>query len=106
VKGLTYPSESDAPFDVFLDNRATSPEDVIANRAEGAKPQTVPLDQFFGELDDTDDAERFRNLRRVIDTTLSDTKVMRVGSRKVDVYAVGRTKGGAWAGVHTTSVET
>jgi hypothetical protein len=55
---------------------------------------------------DTDDAERFRQLRLVIEKNLSGAKVLRVGSEKVDVYVVGRTAGRPSAGVHTTSVET
>jgi hypothetical protein len=105
VKGLTYPSETDSPFDVFTDDRAATAEDVVAKRG-AAKPETVSPDQFFGELEDTDDAQRFRQLRLVIEKNLSGVTVLRSGSRKVDVYLIGRTRGGTWAGIHTTSVET
>ena len=106
VKGLSYPSESDAPFDVFTEAQALSAEDAIAKRAGSAAPQTVSLDQFFGELEDTDDTQRFRHLRKVIEQNLSGATVLRMGSGKVDVYIVGKTKAGTWAALHTTSVET
>jgi hypothetical protein len=106
VNGLTYPSKSDAPFDVFSEAQAASAEEAVAKRRGGAKPETVSLDQFFSELADTHDAERFRQLRQVIEQSLSGAKVLRVGSQKVDIYVAGRTAAGGWAGPHTTSVET
>jgi hypothetical protein len=66
----------------------------------------VPVDQFFGELEATDDAQRYRALRRVLESTLSGLRVFRLGFVKVDVYLVGRTRSGLWGGLHTTSVET
>jgi hypothetical protein len=79
IKGLTYPSESDAPFDVFTDDQAASAEDAVAKRTGGVKPETVSLDQFFGELEDTDDAGRYRQLRQVIEKNLPGAKVLRIG---------------------------
>jgi hypothetical protein len=66
----------------------------------------VPLDQFFGGLENTDEAQRFRQLRRVVETDLSGAKGLRLGSPKVDVYLVGRARSGAWVALHTRSVET
>jgi hypothetical protein len=111
AKGLTYPSETDAPFDVLVAagdaKPASSPEELVA-RLGGAsgKVEEVPVDKFFGELDATDDVQRYRALRRVLESTLSGLRVLRVGSVKLDVYVIGRTRSGVWAGLHTTSVET
>jgi hypothetical protein len=109
VQGLTYPSESDAPFDVFGGDRRPSresAESVVAARHPDAPAAEVSVDQFFRELEGTEQAERFAALRRVLEATLSDVRVMRVGAVKVDVYLVGRNAGGGWVGLHTTSVET
>jgi hypothetical protein len=68
--------------------------------------EQVPVEQFFEELEGSDDAPRYRDLRRVPQATLSDLRVLRVGSVKVQIYLIGKTRSGAWAGLHTTSVET
>ena len=53
-----------------------------------------------------EEGERWVALRRAIERNLTDVRVFRVGERRVDVYVVGRTRGGEWVGLHTTSVET
>ena len=107
--GLMYPSESDAPFDVFTwpaGAGGTAREQVVARTKPGEPIEEVPVGAFFGELEDTDDAARFRALRAALEATLTDVRVFRVGRLKVDVYLIGRTAGGSVAGLHTTSVET
>jgi hypothetical protein len=108
VAGLTYPSESDVPFDVLSwpAGGETARDAVVANAGRSRPVEEVPVEQFFSELEETDDAVRYRELRRALEAALSDLRVLRVGSVKVDVYLVGRTRSGAWAGLHTTSVET
>lgn len=61
---------------------------------------------FFAALADSEDAARFKSLEAILCGNLSDLKVFRVGSVKVDIYIVGRTAEGLWLGVHTSSVET
>jgi hypothetical protein len=104
-----YPSESDAPFDIISaeDMAARNTEAFVKRQSKATgKVEEASVDQFFSELDATDDADRFRNLRHVLESTLSDVTVLRAGSVKVDVYLVGRTRSGAWTGLHTASVET
>lgn len=109
VEGLTYPSETDAPFEVFRweDASARAARDAVASRV-GKRPamQHVSLDSFFSPLDDAEGAARYRELRRVLESALGGLEVWRVGEVRVAVYLVGRTTSGAWAGVRTVSVET
>jgi hypothetical protein len=109
VEGLTYPSESDEPFDVVRwDAKGTAHDQVAANAGNGKKIEPVPVDAFFSQLDDSNDADRFHALRRVLQSTLTDLQIFRAadGGAEVDVYLIGRLPSGAWAGLHTISVET
>ena len=47
-----------------------------------------------------------RTLQKVVGEQLSGVKVFRFGDVDVDVYLVGTTKGGEWAGLKTKAVET
>lgn len=112
--GLQYPiSESDAPFDVFRwpagqGGGTTAREQVAAKAGAGRAVDEVPVDRFFAQLDGAEDAGRFRQLRRVAEAQLSGLQVFRAAgtNAKVDVYLIGRTGTGEWAGLHATSVET
>jgi hypothetical protein len=109
--GLLYPSESDAPFDVFRwdapgDAGGSATKAVAAHSGGGEPVEETSLDAFFTALDGSQDAARFRELRRAVESSLTSPTVVRVGERKIDVYLIGRTRSGAWAGLHTTSVET
>jgi hypothetical protein len=109
VEGLTYPSESDEPFDVFRwDANGTARDQVAAHAGKGRKIEPVPVDTFFCQLDDADDADRFRAVRRVLESTLKDLQILRASgaSAEVGVYIIGRLPSGDWAGLHTVSVET
>src|SRR3954463_3322914 len=87
--GLEYPSESDAPFDVVIwEANGRRVEDVVAERAgKGRTMQEVALDEFFGQLKDSEDAGCFEELRRVLTSRLNDVRVFRAhyGSAKVDI---------------------
>lgn len=108
--GLEYPSESDAPFEVFRwpGNAGGSAREAVAAHAGARKIEEVGVDEFFKQLEGSEDAERFRQLRRVLESQLSGLKIFRVGvgEVKVDVYLVGRARSGDWVGLHTVSVET
>jgi hypothetical protein len=110
-RGLLYPSESDAPIDAFRwpgKIGATAKEAVVAQAKAGRKIEEVSIDDFFAGVEGSDDEERFRQLRSVVENTLTAPKIFRVGvgETKVDVYLIGKTRGGDWCGLHTTSVET
>jgi hypothetical protein len=109
-EGLLYPSESDEPFEVF---RWTAEEQLQAHHvlAKAGKEkdenvEEITLAEFFEGLSEHEDGERFKQLRRAIENQLRDVKVFRVGSIQIDVYIVGATHSGDWAGLHTKSIET
>jgi hypothetical protein len=111
VDGLTYPSESDEPFDVFQWNnpRAASSRDALLPHVDrGRSIEQLSVNQFFEQLADSDDRDRFGRLRQTIVNLLYDPTVFRVGAGevRVDVYLIGRLTTGLWAGLHTISVET
>jgi len=47
-----------------------------------------------------------RKLRGVLESSLTNLRVLRIGEIEVQVYLIGKTPGGSWAGLHTVSVET
>jgi len=110
VAGLLYPSESDEPFDVvwWQAREGKSAREAVAAHGAGRKIETVPIDAYFSQLDESDDARRFRMLRQTLESRLSDLSVFRVGAGevRVDVYLIGRNRNEDWVGVHTVSVET
>ncbi|HZL35906.1 MAG TPA: nuclease A inhibitor family protein [Tepidisphaeraceae bacterium] len=115
-EGLRYPSESDEPFDVFCwpaqGAAAGSASNAIAAHVapDGARRaiENVPVDQFFGDLNESDDAQRFRELRQTLQFMLKGLEVFRVGAGevRVDVYLIGKADSGDWTGLHTVSIET
>jgi hypothetical protein len=112
VQGLTYPSESDEPFDVvrWENPQGLDPARVLeAKVGKGRNVRAVSPDEFFGALRDADDAERYAALRKVLELVVQQLKVFRVGEGEVtvDVYVVGLAKADrSVVGVHTVSVET
>jgi hypothetical protein len=109
--GLLYPSESDQPFDVFCWNTEagsseTAEQQVASHADKNKKINEISLDEFFEELKEVEDAGRFNRLRQALQTVLRDGRVFRLGSVRIDVYLIGQTPSGDWAGVHTVSVET
>ncbi|MDB5319060.1 MAG: Nuclease inhibitor-like protein [Phycisphaerales bacterium] len=108
--GLEYPSESDAPFDLFRwpKGRGWGREQVVAHGGANRKVEEVTIDAFFAELVESDDGARYKQLRRALESQLKELNIFRVGvgEPKVDIYLVGRTRAGDWAGLHTTSIET
>src|SRR5258705_5462475 len=85
---LDYPSEPDAPFDAFLwKANGKRVQDVLhEHRGKNRTIQEIPIDQFFAQLKDSDDAKRFAELRQVLESHLTDLHVFRAtdGSAKVD----------------------
>ncbi len=109
AEGLLYPSESDSPFVPFrfAGIGADSALQVIADRtAPGTRIREQALDEFFAELLNSEDGEGYRALRQTLESHLVDLKVFRVGTINVDIYLIGQTATGDWAGLRTTSVET
>jgi len=53
-----------------------------------------------------EEVRKFRDLVQTLKKTLKDIKVFKVGKVEADVYIVGRTESGDWAGLKTKVVET
>ena len=108
AQGLLYPSETDAPFDVFRwkPTGTDAAKDVLAHATKLRGIEEIPVAAFFDELDESDDAPRFRALRKVMESSLSGLKVYRIGSIEVEVFVIGKARSGDWVGLHTISVET
>jgi hypothetical protein len=109
VEGLTYPSDSDEPFDVFSwDGGGTALEQVAAHAGEDRKLEQVRAETFFSQLDGSDDAARYRQLQKLLTSSLGSFIIARAGAGevRVDVYLIGKLATGEWAGLHTVSVET
>jgi Nuclease A inhibitor-like protein len=119
--GLTFMSESDYPVEPFLQEpsgkSALTAEAVVASKKAdaNAKVSEVGFDDFFDNStkeQDWQDAEaraqarRFQALVKALKENLSDIKVYKVGDTEADVYVVGKTASGSFAGVTTRVVET
>ncbi len=119
-KGLTYESETDAPFEVFTWKGG---KDVLSKKKvlelgkhdAGAAVEEESLDDFFGDLTKQEDwhgpeekaaAKKYQSLLKAVRDNLSDAKVFKVGETEKAVYVVGKTKDGNWAGLKTKAVET
>jgi hypothetical protein len=96
--GLLYPSESDEPITAMTWKAEPT--------FSGKSVEEQTLAEFFAELEQGDEGEKFKRLRRVIEKSLPGAKVYRVGEVRVDVYIVGKTAQGDWMGLQTLSVET
>jgi Nuclease A inhibitor-like protein len=118
TRGLLFMSESDYPFEVFVWGGAEPSREFLrglAGRDSSVPVETQGAREFFraavSESEWKGEAElalarRFRALLRLLETSLSDLKVYRVGAIDVGVYVAGRAPSGNWLGVSTRVVET
>ncbi len=110
-KGLLYTSETDAPLEPFVwDAKGDKLTDKQLLQLAGAEDDT-PVEQtsladFFATVP-PEDKTKFDKLAQTLQEQLSGIKVYKVGEEaEREVYIVGKTKGGQWAGLKTTVVET
>ena len=118
TRGLLFMSESDYPFEVFVWGGAEPSREFLrglAGRDSSAPVETQGAREFFRAAVSEPEwkggaelalARRFRALLRLLETSLSDLKVYRVGAIDVSVYVAGRAPSGNWLGVSTRVVET
>ena len=112
IAGLTYPSDSDEPWEAFAWPATPANHSVresLQSRVDKSRAIVdVPIEQFFEPLNESDDAPRYAQLRRVLQNNLNDLHAFRVGDGevRVDVYLLGVAAGGAMGGIQTISVET
>jgi len=112
IEGLTYPSESDEPFDVVRWVGVEGDDVGAVLRAKVGKGRTVrevPVDVFFGQLEEADEVLRYRALRATLESIAKGVRAFRVGEGevRVDVYVLGMIPlDKSVVGVHSVSVET
>ncbi len=110
VKGLLYQSETDAPLEAFAWPGAAGPPDEAAVRAntkaaEDAPVARVTLAEFTRTIPEESRGD-YAPLFAVLRNKLKGVAVFKVGEVNIDVYVVGRTTDGQYAGVKTHAVET
>ncbi|MEM1251406.1 MAG: nuclease A inhibitor family protein [Cyanobacteria bacterium P01_H01_bin.21] len=114
---LLWRSETDYPFEVVvLTAKAHNVQAVIKEDYPGDTPMVlISLDDFFGQsiqerawFDSRELAlvQRYRNLRDLLEATLENLQVYRIGRVEIDVYLVGETEDQQVVGVKTKIVET
>jgi hypothetical protein len=120
AEGLTYESETDAPWEAFAWPAARGVPTGEGVRRRGRHRADAPVEEqaveeFFAPLCREQDwfgdeeravAAKYRALLDAVKRYLKDPKVVRVGERQVTVYVVGAASEGGWAGLKTTAVET
>jgi hypothetical protein len=117
--GLLYPSETDAPFVPFAweTMRDFSIDKLLlATRHDRNTPvDGMELDDFFAPVEHIEEwfddseretAHRFATLNDTLEDLLTDISVYRIGTVNIDVYVIGKTADGYFAGVSTKLVET
>lgn len=116
TEGLTYQSESDYPVKPFFTKgngrKSLKASDIFKNK----KPvKQIDIDEFFNNVtreenwygpDELNTTKRFQDLVKTLKENLTDIKVYKAGKVEMDVYVVGRTADGDFAGVSTKVVET
>jgi hypothetical protein len=118
-EGLLFPSETDAPLEVFEWPGEQGKPDKARVLELARLPTNTPVtkksvDAFFKEVtqeqswhNDAEKAEvqKFKHLVQALKESLSDVKVFQAGRVESDVYVVGRAESG-WGGVKTKVVQT
>jgi hypothetical protein len=104
------PGETEADFEPFVwkDGGELTHQRLLT--LSGAEPGTpveeMTLDDFFRAVPSEVKA-RFQKLTRALQDQLSVVKVYKLGEEaEKEVYIVGKTKDGRWAGLKTSVVET
>ena len=116
--GLLFLSESDYPFEVFAWGGAEPTREFLRGLAcaDSAAPvETRGARELFraaaSEPEWKGDTElavarRFQALLRLLETSLTDLKVYRVGAIDIKVYVAGRAPSGNFIGISTRVIET
>ncbi len=118
-EGLYYISETDAEILPFVGKKAQAViSDEIKNQIEEAKTSEIEqkdLKEFIARLTEIQDwfgeeekatAQKFSELKSLLEKNLKDLKVFKVGKIQIDVYAVGLDAESNLMGIKTKAVET
>lgn len=116
-EGLFYISETDAEILPFIGEQAeavnaeTVLKQIKSDTAveerdfESFFKRLTELQEWFGE-EEAGNANKFANLRDLLQKNLKDIKVFKVGRIELDVYAVGLDANNILTGIQTKAVET
>jgi hypothetical protein len=107
-KGLRYTSETEADLTPWENGGELTPERLRqrAGVAASTPVEETTLDSFFRAVP-SEDKPKFQKLAQVLKEQLSDIKVYKLGEEaEKEVYIVGKTADGRWAGLKTKVVET
>jgi hypothetical protein len=109
-EGLLYVSETEAEVEPFLwqDGGELTAERLLrfCGSPPGTPVEETTLDGFLRVVPREDKA-KFQKLTTVLHEQLTGVKVYKLGGEaEKQVYVVGKTADGPWAGVKTTVVET
>jgi hypothetical protein len=109
-KGLQFVSETEADFEPCLwkDGGELTHERLLtlSGGEQGTPVEEMTLDDFFRAVPGEDKA-KFQKLTKALQDQLSAIKVYKLGEEaEKEVYIVGKTKDGRWAGLKTSVVET
>jgi hypothetical protein len=106
TKDLLYPSETDAPFEVFVwgaaENSAASVRR-LAKRKPAERCRALDLETFFMDLVEE---EAFAQLNAKLQELLTDIHVYRFGGSDATYFIVGADADGRLIGLTTSAVET
>lgn len=115
---LVFVSEADYPFTTLMwENCALSREQILERIGYDLSTpiKIVELDDFFAvtiteqdwhEQEEQRIVERYKKLLKVLKQNLTDIKVYRLGVVDIDVYIIGKTADGDFAGLATKVIET
>ena len=113
VEGLTYQSETDAPWTAFAWPTATGEPTGEGVKQLGRHKADAPVEEqtveeFFDPLmceqdwygdEERATAAKYRGLLKVVKLPLQRAKVVRIRERNKSVYVIGLANEGGWAGL-------
>lgn len=119
VVGLYYLSETDAEIVLFCGNKAGSVtvEEILEQTDNAAETAVEERDfnEFFARLtiiqdwfgdEETKNANRFAELKKLLEDNLRDIRVFKIGKINLDIYVVGLNAESNLMGIKTKAVET
>lgn len=118
-EGIIFLSETDAEVEPFHGGKAGKLNAKTFREAIG-KTEDAPIEEteprkFFDRVTRINEwytasqkknAEKFADLRKLLESNLKGLRVFRIGRTRIDIYVVGTDKEGNLAGVKTQAVET
>ncbi len=108
AQGLVFVSDTDAELEPFVWDETGDLTDDRLNELTGHEADTpveqTTLDKFFRPVP-AGKKKQFQDLAKTLKDNLSDIRVYKLGEVEMDVYIVGKSKAGRWAGLKTSVVE-